>query len=334
MHATIGGIEYYLPENVVDTDLLSKLFPNWTVAKIDSKTGIGVRHIASADQYVSDLALSAVRQLFDSGACTASEIDFLLLCTQSPDYAVPTTACLLQDRLGLPTTAGCLDYNLGCSGFVYGLGLAEGLIASGQASRLLLVTAETYSKYTHPEDKTARAIFGDGAAATLIIGCDTVRPSFGPFIYGTDGSGAYDLIVQNSGARFDSTPIQTPHLQASSNRVLKMDGPKVFNFAVNRAPLLIRDLLHKASMTIAEIDLFVLHQANAYLLDEIRNKCEIPVDKFQVTLRHCANTVSSTIPIALKHAQLEGKLAKECTIMLIGFGVGYSWAATIVRWLP
>src|ERR1039458_7888134 len=162
MQASVSAIEYYLPGNTISTETLSTEFPEWSVAKIDDKTGIRDRHIAAPDECSSDLAVAAARKLFASGACRPEEIDFVLLCTQSPDYFLPTTACLIQDRLGIPTTSGALDFNLGCSGFVYGLGIAQGLIASAQASKVLLLTAETYSKFMNLRDRSVRTIFGDG----------------------------------------------------------------------------------------------------------------------------------------------------------------------------
>ncbi len=132
--------------------------------------------------------MAAARKLFESDDCGPADIDFVLLCTQSPDYFLPTTACLVQERLGIPTAAGALDFNLGCSGFIYGLGLAEGLIACGQARKVLLLTAETYSKYMHPQDRSVRTLFGDAAAATLLTAVDSASAS-GPFVYGTDGTG-------------------------------------------------------------------------------------------------------------------------------------------------
>ena len=166
MKAAIRAIEYYLPETVLGSDDLTREFPDWSVAKIESKTGIRERHIASGSECSSDLGIAAAKKLFDSGAVSPSEIDFLLFCTQSPDYFLPTTACMMQAALGIPKTAGALDFNLGCSGFVYGLGLAKGLIETGQAKSILLITAETYSKFIHPRDRSVRTIFGDAAAAT------------------------------------------------------------------------------------------------------------------------------------------------------------------------
>jgi len=315
MHGAIVAIEYFLPKRVLTTSDLSAMFPEWSVERIDSKTGISQRHVVSDNECASDLAVAAAQKLFESTSCSPDEVDYLLFCTQSPDYILPTTACLLQDRLGIPVRSGALDFNLGCSGFVYGLGLAEGLIFSGQARSVLLITAETYSKYIDEKDKISRTIFGDGAAATLIRCADVEYPIIGPFVYGTDGGGGRHLIVPNIGARH-----------------LHMDGAKIFEFAVSAVPECVRAVLHKAGMKLEDIDLFVFHQANAYLLEEIRSILGIEEERFQVTMSHCANTVSSTIPIALKHAEAESRLRRGNKVMLIGFGVGYSWAGTIISW--
>jgi 3-oxoacyl-[acyl-carrier-protein] synthase-3 len=336
MHAAITGIEYHLPEEILKTEDLSAMFPEWGVEKIDAKTGIHARHIAHDDECASDLATAAVRKLFRSGVCSPQEVDFLVLCTQSPDYLVPTTACLLQQRLGLSTNTGALDINLGCSGFVYGLGIAEGLIVTGQAQAILLITADTYSKFIDANDKSSRVIFGDGSAATFIEARENQSPFFGPFVYGTDGQGAENLIVPNSGtrrsakhARFGSSEtidVDTPP------RSLRMNGARIVDFALTAVPRCVRELLRKAGMEQEEVDLFVFHQANAFLLEELRKVLEIPIEKFVLAMAHCANTVSSTIPITLKEASKTTKLRDGDKVMLVGFGVGYSWGATLVRW--
>jgi len=336
-HAALAAIEYYLPERVLTTAELAAEFPEWSVEKIDDKTGIRERHIAGPDECSSDLAVCAAQKLFESGACRPEEIDFVLLCTQSPDYFLPTTVCIVQDRLGIPTTAGALDFNLGCSGYVYGLGLAEGLIASGQASNVLLLTAETYSKFLHPRDKSVRTIFGDAAAATLLRATDSKEPLLGPFVYGTDGKGAPNLIVRTGGmrqARSAETGVvredDSGNLRAQDN--LFMDGAEIFNFTLGAVPKSVNALFERAGITPEQIDLFVFHQANKYMLEHLRKRMKIPAEKFAVSMAHCGNTVSSTLPIALKHMQAEGRVANGATVMLVGFGVGYSWGATLVRW--
>jgi len=324
MHAAIAGIAYHLPDQVLTTAALAAQFPEWSLEKIDSKTGISERHIAAPDETSSDLAAAAAQKLFASTPCRPADIDFVLLCTQSPDYFLPTTACLLQDRLGIPTSAGALDFNLGCSGFIYGLGLAEGLIATGQATNILLLTAETYSKFLHPDDKSVRTIFGDAAAATWLRA--SPEPSIGPFVYGTDGKGAQHLIVRAGGLR----GMQEPDSAESGH--LFMDGAEIFNFTLSAVPQSVNALLAKSGLTPDDIDLYVFHQANQYMLDHLRKRLKIPAEKFHVCMSHCGNTVSSTIPIALHHAAEQGRLHPHARVLLVGFGVGLSWGATLVRW--
>ena len=337
MQAAVRAIEYYLPERTETTADLSTEFPDWSVDKIEEKTGIRERHIAAANECSSDLGVAAARKLFDSGACQPSEVDFLLLCTQSPDYYLPTTACLVQDRLGMPTSAGALDFNLGCSGFIYGLGLAQGLISSGQASNVLLLTAETYSKFINTGDRSVRTIFGDAAAATLLTAEDSQSPLIGPFVYGTDGSGGPNLIVPTGGTRCPRTAESAAMATDDGGNVrsrdnLFMNGPEIFNFTLDAVPRSVDDVLCKAGLRREDVDLFVFHQANRYMLEHLRKRLKIPPEKFQVSMAHCGNTVSSTIPIALKHAVTGGRIGPGSLSMLVGFGVGYSWGATLLRW--
>ncbi|MDE3165509.1 MAG: ketoacyl-ACP synthase III [Acidobacteriota bacterium] len=337
MHAAISAIECYFPEQTLTTADLAAEFPDWAVEKIDQRTGIHERHIAAPGECVSDLAAAAVRKLFAAGVCRADEIDYVLLCTESADYPLPATACILQDRLGIPTTAGALDFNLGSSGYVYGLGLAEGLISTGQASRVLLLTADVYSRYLHPRDRTVRPIFGDAAAATLITAVDTPEPLVGPFVYGTDGSGAENLIVPAGGMRSPrtaesavATEDEGGSLRSRDN--LFMNGAEIFTFTLKVVPPMVGALLERAGVRQDEVDLYVFHQANQYMLDHLRKRLKIPPEKFQVALADCGNTVSATIPIALHRAGAEGRLHSGALVMLVGFGVGYSWGATLVRW--
>ena len=337
MGAAIQAIEYYLPAKVLSNENLAAEFPEWTIDKIQGKTGIVERHVVSANECSSDLAEAAARKLFASGACSPGEIDYLLLCTQSPDYFLPTTACILQHRLGIPTHAGALDFNLGCSGFIYGLGLAQGLIQSGQASRVLLITAETYSKFIHPKDKSVRTLFGDAAAATLVCAAANSKGLKSGYVFGTDGSGAANLMVPAGGLRRPSSPetaqaVCDPNGNWRSADNLFMDGGEIFNFTLRAIPECVSRLLAQTGKQLQEIDLFVFHQANQYMLDHLRKKLKIPPEKFYLWLASCGNTVSSTIPIALKHAVKDGRLKTGHLAMLVGFGVGYSWGATLVQW--
>lgn len=335
MHAFIDAIRVALPETVLDNDQLARDFPGWSADKILAKTGIRERRIAAADECASDLAFRAASQLLDEEGHDRDRIDFLLNCTQTPDHLLPTTACILQDRLGLPTSCGALDFNLGCSGYVYGLGLARALIASGQAREILLLTGDTYSKLIHPLDKSVRTLFGDAATATLIRGGDR-EMLVGPFVYGTDGRGAANLIVPTGGMRRrvvpDAEPVRDASDNARTDNDLYLNGPEIFNFTLRVIPEAVNGLLHRAGLCASDVDLFVFHQANRFILEHLRKKLDVPCDRFVFALEQVGNTVSSSIPIALKEANDAGRLRRGQLVMLVGFGVGYSWGATLVRW--
>ena len=315
---------------------LAREFNDWDAAKIYEKTGIIERRIAAPGECASDLAFQAAKNLFADGACSSTDVDFLLFCTQSPDYFLPATACTLQNRLGLPTNCGAIDFNQGCSGFVYGLALAKSLIETGTASKVLLLTAETYSKHINPRDRSARTIFGDGAAAALISGFESDDDLIGPFVFGTDGRGENELIVPAGGMRNRATPETKIEKKAEggnwrSPENLFMNGPEIFNFTLQSVPAAIERLLDKCGKTMNDVDCFVFHQANGFMLERLRAKLNIPVGKFYLHMELSGNTVSCTIPIALEHARAEGKISAGQTAMLVGFGVGYSWAACMVR---
>jgi 3-oxoacyl-[acyl-carrier-protein] synthase-3 len=337
IHAAIKATEYFLPEGSLNNEQLASEFEAWTAEKIGGKTGIQTRHFVKAGECASDLAVKAAEKLFASGKCDPSQIDFLLLCTQSPDYFLPTTACLLQARLGLRNSCGALDFNLGCSGFVYGLGLAKGLVESGQARNVLLITADTYTKFIHSQDRSVRTLFGDAAAATLVTGIDSEQPLLGPFVYGTDGTGAPNLIVPAGGLRQPVVPNATLTEDADGNKRtinnLFMNGPEIFTFTLRVVPKVVSDLIRDSAINPDSIDFYVFHQANQYMLEHLRKRLAIPSEKFCISMKNCGNTVSSTIPIALFDLGREGKLRPGNTIMLVGFGVGYSWGATLVRWI-
>jgi len=330
MKAYIKAISYYLPEQVVTNEDLVKEFPEWTVEKVAAKVGVHERHVASATETASDMATKASEILFAEHGIDRSTIDFVLLCTQSPDYFLPTSACLIQNRLGLSTSCGALDFNLGCSGFVYGLSLAKGLIAGGIAKNVLLLTSETYSKHIHPKDKGNRTIFGDASAATL-VSTDGFA-SIEDFCLGTDGRGAENLIVRIGGMRQQEALNDLAFDESgnpSSSDHLYMNGGEIFNFTSEAVPVLVDQVLEKNQLSKDDIQLFVFHQANKYMMNYLRKLIEIDSDKFYFFLENVGNTVSSTIPIALCEAQKEGKL--KGNVLIAGFGVGYSWGATVLK---
>lgn len=336
-YARICEIEYELPEQVLDNQRLAQDFPEWDVDKIFQKTGINERHIVAEGETASDLAFRACEKLFASSAITRDQIDCLIYCTQSPDYMLPATACILQHRLQLPQHCAAFDFNQGCSGFIYGLGLAKGFIESGQCKNVLLITAETYSRYINPKDKSVRTLFGDAAAATLIRASDEEAPCLDRFRYGSDGAGAQNLIVPMGGARQPLVAGQTPaeHEDESGNirsdADLYMNGPAIFEFSMTRVPALFASLFD-AQFSVEDCDLFVFHQANQFMLEALRRRLKLAPEKFITEFRHCGNTVSCSIPIALKEALGNGQVQPGKVITAVGFGVGYSWGGCVIRW--
>lgn len=330
--AYIKAISYYLPERVVTNEELVKIFPEWSVEKVAQKVGVNSRHLAASDETAGDMAEKAARRLFEEYHIQPESIDFLLLCTQSPDYFLPSTACVLQDRLGIPTSAGAFDYNLGCSGCIYGMAIAKGLIAAGIAKNILLLTAETYNKYLHTEDKSNRSIFGDGAAACLISteGFAEIQD----FVLGTDGKGADNLIVKTGAARHllptgKSQEDDEGHIWYDD--YLYMNGGAIFNFTLDTVPGMILQLLEKHHLSQDDINYYVFHQANKFMLSTIRKFCVLPKDKFYINLENVGNTVSSTVLIGLKDCIERQVIKPNDTVMIAGFGVGLSWGGTILK---
>jgi 3-oxoacyl-[acyl-carrier-protein] synthase-3 len=334
--AAIKAVRSFLPENKLTNEDLARQFGDWHASQILSKTGVAVRGVAGADECASDLGVAAAKRLFEEGVCSPDEIDFLIFCTQSPDYFTPTTACLIQDRLGLRTSCGAVDINQGCSGYIYGLALAKSLVEAATAQTVLLVTADTYTKFINRRDRSLLTLFGDGAAATLIRAVESESELLGPFVLGTDGRGANQIIVKAGGLRCRPTAETAIEKEDSSgnwrsDQNLFMDGGDVFSFALRTVPPTLQQLLEKAGITQDKIDFVIPHQANKFVLERLRAKLKFPAEKFWIDMEKCGNTVSSTIPIALESAIADGRVKTGDRVALIGFGVGYSWGATMIE---
>jgi len=328
--AYIKAIDYYLPQKVLTNEDLISDFPEWDLDKVMKKVGIHKRHIATEHETATDLAIEAAKKLFGQGI-NREIIDYILFCTQSPDYFLPTSACIIQDKLRLSKSIGAIDFNQGCSGYVYGLSLAKGLIAGNIAKNVLLLTAETYTKYLHPKDKGNRTLFGDGASATL-ISSDGIA-EIGKFCLGTDGSGAEHLIIKTGAAR-NSKKTDVVEYDENNNPIspdyIYMNGSEIFSFTLDNIPSLTKNVLEKNEMEKEDIGLFIYHQANKYMLEFLRKKSNIEQNKFYICLSEVGNTVSSTIPIALYEALKDGSIKKGMKTILIGFGVGLSWAGCVI----
>ncbi len=322
MKAYVTGIEYVLPERVVYN----------SESRLTKKTGIIKRHIAAENETASDLAYKAAEKLLKDEAKKQS-IDFLLFCTQSPDHYLPTTACILQDRLGLPRNCGAFDYNLGCSGYIYGLSIAKGLIESGQAQNVLLLTAETYSKYIDPQDHSVEPLFGDAATATSIAGFADAESGLDGFVLGTDGSGYDKLIVPVGGSRQPHavTPLQEETDEFGNhrtNRNLYMNGAAISDFALDVVPQTVENILKKTGSTKEDIDYYVFHQANKFILKFLQMKCDLGMYPYWNDVKEYGNTVSCSVPIAL--ADMMKASTNIGKVMALGFGVGLSWGGCII----
>jgi len=331
MGSTIKKISCYLPQRILTNQELQREFVDWSAEKIEAKTGIRERHVVGEDETSLDLAIQASKIALED--YDKDKIDFVLLCTQSPDYFLPTTSCILHEKLGLPSRTGAFDFNLGCSGYIYGLALAKSLLTSKMSRSVLLVTAETYSKFIHPRDKGNRTIFGDGSAATIIEYSED--ENILDFVLGTDGRGACNLIVRNGALRKPHDP-KAPEIPDDSGAIptdnyLYMNGPEIFNFTIDVVPKLVIEVLEKNHRSLEDMSYIIFHQANKFILAYLRKKMKIPESKFYINMLNVGNTVSSTIPIALKDSLMQGKIKKGDEVLLIGFGVGYSWGGCIIR---
>jgi 3-oxoacyl-[acyl-carrier-protein] synthase III len=317
MKVGIKKIEYYLAPEKENGQVLLRENPDWVIEKIEKTTGIKTRHLAGSLSVV-DLAERAAEKLFESSIDSES-IDFLVLVTQSPLNILPASACLLHNKLKLNSSCLSFDVNLGCSGYVYALALCGSLIEAGIVRQGLIICSETYSKYIDPKDRTCRPLFSDAAAASLIA--RTTDDTLGPFEMGTEGGGYNNVIVRSDE--------DTVGLDFNK---LFMNGGKVFMFTMNMVPKCVNALLEKSEITIHDVDLYIFHQASKLIIDNLIRRLKIPPDKVFINYETIGNTVSASIPIAMKQAIEEGKMHKGDNVMLVGFGVGYSWGACMLKY--
>ena len=323
MKAYIKSITYYLPERVEKNQN----------ERLRKKTGIEYRHVVDKNETSADMAVNAAEKLFEK--CSRKSVDYVLFCSQSPDYYLPTTACILQDRLGLSKYCGALDYNHGCTGYIYGLGLAKGLIESGQANNVLLLTAETYSKYINPKDNAVLPLFGDAATASLISAKETNKEGIYGFKYGTDGTGFEKLIVPMGGARkpYHNTEIETitdKYGNVRTNQNLFMDGGAIMDFALEVVPETLAKILAENDLERKDIGYYIFHQANHFMLKSLQKICRLGRFQYWNDVREYGNTVSNSIPVALVDMMKETKSEDLHRCLLMGFGVGLSWGGCIV----
>lgn len=319
MKSYIRAISSYVPSIKITNEDISLKFPEWNSDKIFQKIGIKERYVARDDEFVSDMAVSVIEKLIEEHSIDLTTIDYFILCTQSPDYQLPTTACIVQNRVGLPKNCASIDISQGCSGYIYGLSLGASLVSSGNFKNVLLVTADVYSKSIHPDDKGNISLFGDAATATIISGYGEFR--IGKFTLGSDGSGFDNLIIKNGGT-ISKKDGQLINLE----NYIYMNGSAIFDFTSKNIPSLVQDNLSQNSLSKEDIDMYVFHQANAFMLNFLRKRIGIDQEKFLLNMENFGNTVSSSIPLAFKDSFFKN----YNKVMFVGFGVGYSWGAVTI----
>lgn len=334
MESHIHTISVYLPENRLTNANLLEDFPGLKINELTRLTGVSSRPISAENETSVDMAVQAAKHLFLEEGIDKSVIDFVIFCSAGGDFITPASACVIQHKLGLSQQCGAFDFNQGCTGYIYGLSMADSLIKAGNSSNVLLLTSEAITKTIHPKDKANRAIFGDAATATLI------RQSYddskiGQFVFGTDGSRFDQIIIKHGGERFPLNQFAEKDFLDEYGNVRNhanfyMNGSEVFNFSVDKAPVLVKDLLDRSGFEFEDIDLFVFHQANQIILETIGRKLKIPKEKLLIYIENTGNTVSSTIPVALQNAIENGRCKRGDKILIAGFGVGFSWGGTII----
>jgi 3-oxoacyl-[acyl-carrier-protein] synthase-3 len=328
---SIKAISYYLPEKVLGNEELSKVFPEYSADEVYRRSGVIERHISAENELPSDMAVKAAEKLFTEQDIDKKNIDFLIFCSMLLDRQAPTTACLLQERLGLSKNIGAIDMPMGCSGYIYGLCIAKSLIHSGVAKNVLILAGDCTTKTIQPDDHALRFLFGDGMTASLISHSN--EENIGSFVLGSDGSGESSLVIQGANARENSNPEwlkQNPDAAGMPYGKLFMHGLDVLSFTLKTVPTMINDLLVKERLAMEDIDMFVFHQPGGFVLEKLKRKMNIPDEKFFVNIQNRGNTVSATIPIAVCDALNEKRIKKGSRILLAGFGIGLSWGCTIV----
>ena len=333
---TLRGVSYVLPERMETNEDLVKDFKTWTVEKIYKKTGVTQRPIADPKKPVSFYLIQAGQKFFAEHPDVMPEtVDMLVVCSEARDYVLPSTACVVHHALGLRNTSGALSFDLGCSGYVYGLALCKGFIASGIARRVLFLTGDKLTWYINEMDRSVRTIFGDGFTASLLEACENDEVT--AFDLGTDGSGARDIIIEagETAMPYSSAtalPIVNRFGNVHTLENLFMDGRKVLEFAVEQAPKSMARALDAAGLTWADIDLVVPHQASMVVLEQLRDKLGLAPEKFVIDLEETGNTASSSIPLVLARCAERGKLKDGMKILISGFGVGLSWGSALICW--
>ncbi|CAK0769309.1 3-oxoacyl-(acyl-carrier-protein) synthase III [Azospirillaceae bacterium] len=313
------------------------LFSAEEAEKLYASIGVYERRLLPRPYCASDMCLAAAEGLIQQLDWDPASIELLIFISQDADYVLPATACIMQRRLGMPTTSAAFDIPLGCSGFVYGMWTASRLLSGSSAKRALVLCGDVPSRYLVPDDRSTLPLFGDAGTATALE-IDPNAPPI-PLVVGTDGSGARNIWVKAGGKRDCLIPEATPRSEEEEARLFKdarlyLNGAEVFAFTLKAVPSLLREAIAHAGTSLEQIDMVVLHQANKFMLDHLRKRVGIPPEKFLVDMHHFGNTSSASIPLAICHRLGEKISVGPQKLLLAGFGVGWSWGAMVVTMGP
>ena len=334
MSLIIESIEYYLPENIVTNADLQKENPDWNLEKITEKTGVYQRHIAGKNETAYDLSIKACDKLFQTN--DKNNIDGIIYCTQSPDYIMPSNSFLLHKYFGLKDEIFAYDFNHACTGYIYCLAMANAFVKAGMAREILLVNADTYSKYINPKDRSTRVLFGDGAAATIVKKSGRKRGII-DIDLGSSGSGYNKFWIPAGGLRSPKSSSTSIEIEDDRSNIrtqndIEMDGFGVWSFINSVVPKQVDRLLKRNSVEKTDVDQFIFHQASKMTLESIMRSMKLNEEKVFINIRNTGNMVSASIPISLRDAIDQGEIDHGSTLVLSGFGVGLSYGAILMEY--
>ena len=332
----IHQIEYYLPKNEVTNDDLSKSNPEWDMQAIKKWTGVSKRFYTDKNQTALDIGFKSCEKLLSKIDSLKNKVDGLIFCTQSNDYIMPPNSSLLHGMLSLSENVFAFDFNLACSGYIYGLALANGLISTKVAENILLINADTYSKFINEKDRSTKVLFGD-AAATSYLNVSNNSKGLIDIICSSSGNHSNKIIIPAGGqkkpkSKKTSIPTKDNNGNIRTQENLHMDGLGVFSFVNSKIPKQVNEILARNQYNINDIDLFVFHQANKLIIDSLTKILKIDSNKVYINIERVGNTVSASIPIALKDAQQEGKIRNGDKVLCSGFGTGLSWGTCLLQY--
>ncbi|MBK8091135.1 MAG: ketoacyl-ACP synthase III [Verrucomicrobiaceae bacterium] len=326
---SLAGVASAVPAAKWDSAAAVAAFGAEDLAKITRSTGVKQRHVSTGTLCASDLCYEAADRLINELGWERDSVDFLLFVSQTGDHVLPATSCVLQHRLVLSKDCACFDIGMGCSGYVYGLWTASSLIAASGLKRGLLLVGDTIGRLTSPQDRSTSLLFGDAGSATALI--QDGNASSMTFSLGTDGAGWKNLIVPAGGCRIPASveTAQRHKVEGNNERGqqdLYMDGAEIFAFTLAEVPPLIAGLMESSGWTAADVDAFLFHQANKFMLQHLGTKMNVPLDKTPLSLGEYGNTSCASIPLTLTVTRRDALAAGSLRLVMAGFGVGYSWA--------